>query len=64
MRTLRLTLAVVLVVSGFVRQPGIGAVDTTDTKLLSEPAISAIHIAFIYREGNRSPRARSADASL
>src|SRR5688572_13710311 len=48
MRTLRLILAVVLVVSGFVAQPGIEAVDTTDTKLLTQPAISASHIAFIY----------------
>ena len=48
MRTLRFWLAVLLVVSGFVAQPRIGAVDATDTKLLSEPAISATHIAFIY----------------
>jgi tricorn protease len=48
MRTHRFWLAVLLVVSGFVAQPRIGAVDTADTKLLSEPAISATHIAFIY----------------
>ena len=49
MRTLRLSLAVLLVVSGFVTQPGLEAsVDTTDTKLLTQPAISASHIAFIY----------------
>jgi tricorn protease len=45
-RTLRLSLAV-LVVSGFAAQRDAN-VDTTDTKLLSEPAISASHIAFIY----------------
>jgi tricorn protease len=48
MRTLRLTLAVVILVSGFVARPAIEAVDTTDTKLLTQPAISASHIAFIY----------------
>jgi len=49
MRTLRLFLAVLLVVSGLVAQPRIDAtVDTTDTKLLTQPAISASHIAFIY----------------
>ena len=48
MRTLRITIAVLLVVSGFMAPPGIGAVDTTDTKLLTQPAISATHIAFIY----------------
>ncbi len=50
MRTLRLSLAVLLlVVSGFAARPGIDAnVDTTDTKLLTQPAISASHIAFIY----------------
>jgi tricorn protease len=49
MRTPRLFLAVLLVVSGFVAQPAMNAnVDTTDTKLLTQPAISASHIAFIY----------------
>lgn len=37
-----------LVRSKLVAQPRIEAVDTEDTKLLSEPAISATHIAFIY----------------
>ena len=48
MRTLRITLAVLLVVSGLIAPPGIEAVDTTDTKLLTQPAISATHIAFTY----------------
>ena len=46
MRTL--WIPVLLVVSGFIAQPGIEAVDTADTKLLTQPAISATHIAFIY----------------
>src|SRR5688572_28299302 len=28
--------------------PGMSAIDATDTKLLTQPAISANHIAFIY----------------
>jgi tricorn protease len=48
MRTLRISVAVLLVVSAFVALPAIQAVDTTDTKLLTQPAISATHIAFTY----------------
>jgi tricorn protease len=49
MRILRFPLAVLLVVCGFAAPRGIDAnVDTTDTRLLTEPAISASHIAFIY----------------
>ena len=49
MRTLLPSVAVCLIVSAVVARPRIEAnVDTTDTKLLTEPAISASHIAFIY----------------
>jgi tricorn protease len=48
MRTPRLLSFAVLLL-GLLAQPQIGAtVDTTDTKLLTQPAISAAHIAFIY----------------
>ena len=50
MRTPRsLLFAVLLAVVGSPAQPRVDAtVDTTDTKLLTQPAISADHIAFIY----------------
>ena len=49
MRTPRLLSFAVLLVLGLLAQTQIGAkVDTTDTKLLTQPAISATHIAFIY----------------
>jgi tricorn protease len=48
MRTPRLLSFAVLLL-GLLAQPQIGAtVDTTDTKLLTQPALSATHIAFIY----------------
>ena len=48
MRTLWIPVAVLLVVSGLIAQPAIEGLNTTDTKLLIQPAISATHIAFIY----------------
>jgi tricorn protease len=49
MRTPRLTLAVVLAALGILAQPRIDAkVDTTDTRLLTQPAVGASHIAFVY----------------
>jgi hypothetical protein len=43
-----LTLVLGIGVSGCIAQARLEAVDTTDTKLLTQPAISATHIAFLY----------------
>ncbi len=50
MRTLRIVpLAVLLVLFGASPTPTVQArVDPADTKLLTQPAISATHVAFIY----------------
>ena len=58
MPTLRITVAVLLVVLRFIAQRDIEAVDATDTKRLSEPAISASHIAFIYAGDLMDSRSR------
>ena len=49
MRTLRLIIVGSLLVGAANLAPTLNArVDTADTKLLTQPAISANHVAFIY----------------